>query len=163
MALSREKKVEIAANVDGLLKKAVSVVFVNFHGLSVVDTGALRKKLREEGVSYHVAKKSLIRRSLEKAGIRGEMPVLDGEVALAYGEDAIAPARGIQSFVKQYKDALSILGGIFEGSYQDKAAMTEIAGIPSPQVLYGQLAHVINSPIQGFVVALWKIAETKVS
>ena len=161
MALSRQKKEKIAGELDGLLKKAASVVFVQFHGLSVADTGALRKKLREQGVYYRVAKKTLIRRSLKKAGYEGETPALTGEVALAYGEDHLAPARLIQSFVKQYKDALSILGGIFEGSYKDKGAMTEIALIPSQQALYGQFVKVINSPIQGLVVALSKIAETK--
>ena len=43
----------------------------------------------------------------------------------------------------------------------DKVAMTEIAAIPSTQVLYGQFVNLINSPIQGLVIALDKIAEKK--
>lgn len=39
--------------------------------------------------------------------------------------------------------------------------MTEIATIPSMQVLRGQFVNLINSPIQRFVVALNQIAESK--
>jgi ribosomal protein L10 len=39
--------------------------------------------------------------------------------------------------------------------------MMAIALIPSQQTLYAQFVNVINSPIQGLVVALSKIAEKK--
>jgi ribosomal protein L10 len=43
----------------------------------------------------------------------------------------------------------------------EKAQMMEIATIPGLQTLYAQFVNVINSPIQGLVVALNAIAEKK--
>ena len=161
MAISKEKKIEIYEKVSNAIKSAQSVVFVNFHGLSVGDTTILRRSLKEEGVGYVVAKKTLIKRALDTAKSKGDLPQLDGELALAYSEDLIAPARGVYEFQKSHKKNISILGGIFEGKYMDQVAMTEIASIPPTQVLYGQFVNLINSPIQGLVVALDKIAEKK--
>ncbi len=143
----------------GIIKDAPSVTFVNFHGLGVAETTQLRQKLRAEGVSYTVAKKTLIKKALKEAAVEGAIPELEGELALTYGADQIAPARGVYEFQKKYKDNLSILGGIFEGSFANKEKMLSIAQIPGLQILRGQFVNLINSPIQGLVIALNKIAE----
>ena len=161
MAKTKEQKVEIVDKLTDAVKKAGSVVFVNFHGLGVTDTNEMRNALKEQDVKYFVAKKTLIRRVLEGAGLLGEVPSLEGEVAVAWGKDEVAPARGVQDFAKKYKEKISIIGGIFGGKLMGKEEMTEIASIPPMQILYGQLANVINSPISGLVVALGQIAEKK--
>ena len=90
------------------------------------------------------------------------MPKLSGgELAVAYGTDLIAPAREIFSFKKKFNDNITVVGGMFEGKYMTAAEMQAIAEIPSPQVLRGMFVNVINSPIQGMVIALSKIAEKK--
>ncbi|MBU1557957.1 50S ribosomal protein L10 [Patescibacteria group bacterium] len=161
MAISKEKKEKIYGGIKNAVAKAQSIVFVNFHGLGVSETTDLRRKLREEDVNYVVAKKTLIKRALGDAKPEGEMPELEGELALAYSEDLTAPARGVYDFQKSHKNSVSILGGVFEGRYMNQSEMTEIAAIPSTQVLYGQFVNLINSPIQRFVIALDKIAEKK--
>ena len=161
MALTREKKTEIINTLKDIAAKSESVVFVNFHGLSVSDTVAMRKELRDKNVSYLVAKKSLIKKVFSDSKTEGDLPELDGELAICYGEDPIAPASGIAAFVKKHTDAIAILGGIFEGRFQNKEEMTVIASIPPLEVLYGQFVNVINSPIAGLVVALDQIAQKK--
>ena len=110
---------------------------------------------------------------MKDSSAKGEIPALDGELALAYltaqegsspdfeDSDVVAPARGIFEFIKKYKENISILGGIFEGLYKNKDEMMEIAAIPPLSVLRGQFVNIINSPIQGLVVALNQIAEKK--
>ncbi len=161
MAISKEKKEKIYGGIKDAVGKAQSIVFVNFHGLGVGDTTDLRSKLREEDVKYVVAKKTLIKKALGEANPEGEMPELEGELALAYSDDLTAPARGVYDFQKGHKENVSILGGVFEGKYMNQAEMTEIAAIPSTQVLYGQFVNLINSPIQGLVIALNGIAEKR--
>jgi large subunit ribosomal protein L10 len=161
MALTKEKKEKVFAKIQKALDEANSLTFVYSKGMSVSETQEMRNKLREEGVSYYVAKKTLIKRALEEKKYDGEMPVFDGELAIAWGEDLIAPARGIQEFVKSAKDKVAILGGIFEGRYMNAEEMTEIASIPSQQTLYAQFVNIINSPIQGLVMSLDQIAKKK--
>jgi len=160
VAITKAKKQDILAKLGTIKKDAQSIVFVSFKGVSVADTSAMRKTLREAGVGYFVAKKTLIKRAFGDT-YTGEMPTLDGEIAVAYSADAVAPAQNIKDFAKKHKEAIAIAGGVFEGAYKNKAEMTEIASIPSMQVLRGMFAQVINSPRARFAVVLSKVAETK--
>lgn len=162
MAITKAKKQDIVAKVKDSLKNAVSVVFVNFKGLSVGDTSAMRKSLKSEGIGYFVAKKSLVKRVLAESGYEGDMPDMEGELALAWSnDDATAAARGIYEAGKKHKDSVNIRGGIFENRFLDAIGMMAIATIPPVPVLRGMFVNVINSPIQGLVIALNQIRETK--
>jgi large subunit ribosomal protein L10 len=163
MALAKSKKKEILEKVTDVADTAKSVVFVNFHGLTLADTTAMRKNLREAGVKYTVAKKTLAKKAFMAKGIAGEMPELEGELAIAYGQDQIVPAREIYSFEKKFEGKVSILGGVFDGKFMSKDEMTVIASIPSRETLYGMFVNLVNSPIQRFVIALNEIAKTKTS
>lgn len=160
MAITKEKKQTILSKLEGVRNDSESIVFVKFSGMTVADTTTMRAKLREEGVGYLVAKKTLIKRAFD-GGFEGDMPELEGEIALAYSADAIAPAQNVKEFTTKYKDNLSIAGGIFQGVYKDAVDMTEIASIPALPVLRGMFVNVINSPIQGLVLGLNAIAEKK--
>ena len=91
--------------------------------------------------------------------IEGTMPELPGELGLAYGKDLVTPAREVFEFQKKFKDSISILGGIFEGRFMSKEEMLSIALIPPTKTLQAMFVNVINSPIQGFVMALDQIAK----
>ena len=159
MAITKAKKQDILARLEGIKKESDSIVFVSFKGVTVKDTTIMRRAMREAGVGYFVAKKTLMKRVF--TGYEGEMPELEGEIAVAYSTDAIAPAQTVKDFAKKYKDAVAIVGGVFQGAFKNKAEMTEIASIPSLQVLRGMFAQLINSPRQRFAVVLSKVAETK--
>lgn len=161
MALTREQKTGIISRVKDVVSDSGSVTFVNFHGLSVEDSTEMRKGLREKNVGYFVAKKTLTKHALVDSGISGEIPELSGELAIAYSEGVTDSAREIYEFQKKFEDKISILGGLFEGKFLDKIAMTEIAQIPGMQTLRAQFVNIINSPIQGFAVVLNAIAEKK--
>ena len=159
--LTKEKKKEIILDLSKALEDSKSVVFVNFHGLSVADSNALRRAIKKEGVKFKVVRKTLIKIVLNSVKIAGEMPKLDGELALAFGNDLVAPARGVYEFQKKLDKKVKIMGGIFEGKYMSLSEMTEIASIPTLDVLRGMFVNIINSPIQRFAVALNQIAEVK--
>ena len=167
MAITKAKKVEVVAKVSDAIADAASVVFVHFKGLSMEDTSAMRRALRGDGVSYFVAKKTLIRHALAKKGYEGTMPELPGEIAIAWSAkevsgqegDPTLAARDIYEHGKKHKNSLTIVGGVYEGAYQDAVAMNAIATIPPRPVLRGMFVNVLNSPIQGLVIALNQIAE----
>lgn len=161
MAITKEKKIEIVKDLESAIKGVKSIVFVNFHKLPVKDTTILRRSLREQGVGYKVAKKTLIKRALGTVKATGDMPELLGEVAIAFGKDELAPAREVYNFQKTHKESIAILGGVFEGRYLGKEEMLSIAQIPPLQTLRGMFVNLINSPIQRLVIALDQIAQKK--
>lgn len=163
MAITKDKKRDILVRLDEALGEAAAVAFIGFNKLSVADASALRRELREKGVRYYVAKKTLLRRALGGHGYAGEMPALPGEIALAWtaGEDATAPAREVHEYGKKLKGAVKLLGGIFGGAFASAGETVALATIPPASVLRGMFVNVINSPIQRLVIALDKIREQK--
>ncbi len=162
MAKSRKQKAEILEKLTSIFKDSASTVFVHFKGLSVINETKMRRALEQDGVTYFVAKKTLMRKAAENAGITGDIPELNGEIAIAYGnDDPTAPARGIHNFVKEFNGNVSIAGGIYEGGMIDSVKMQEIATIPPLETLRGMFANVINSPIQRIAIALNAVAESK--
>ncbi|OGG52838.1 50S ribosomal protein L10 [Candidatus Kaiserbacteria bacterium RIFCSPLOWO2_12_FULL_53_8] len=163
MAKTKAEKGVIIDKLEDAFKNATSSVFVHFTKVTVADESAMRRALRQSEVSYFVAKKTLIRRALDKLGHKHEELPLEGEVAVAYGggADATVAARLVHEFGRKMIDKLTILGGIFEGKLVGAAQMQEIATIPSMQVLRGMFVNVINSPIQGLAIALNAIAQKK--
>ena len=160
MAITKAKKVDILSKLGEVKDSADSIVFVHYKGLSVSDTTAMRKELRSKGVGMFVAKKTLMGRAFDGA-FTGTMPTLDGEIAVAYSVDAMAPAQSMKEFAGKFKDKISIVGGVFQGVYKSKEEMIEIASIPSLDVLRGMFAQLINSPRQRFAVVLDAVAGTK--
>jgi large subunit ribosomal protein L10 len=156
----------IVSTLAGKLKNSVSSVFVHFHKLTVEDEYPMRRELTAKGVKYFITRKSLMKRAAADAGVTGDVPELKGEMAMAHLMDGVegditSVPGAIYEFVKKLKDKMSIAGGIVEGKFVSAAEMLGLATIPPVPVLRGMFVNVINSPIQGFVVALSKIAEKK--
>lgn len=166
MAITKAKKAELLSMLKGAIENATSAVFVGFNKLTVHEANELRAALRKEGMRYTVVKKTLLAKSMKDAGVAGEQPELPGEVALAYlpksaGSDMTAPARGLQEFVKKFKDKLTLLGGVVENAFASRETVMAIAAVPPVPVLRGMFVNIINSPIQRFAIALGEVAKVR--
>ncbi len=161
MPITLDKKKELVAGLEKSLKGSKSAVFVKFDKLTVQDVNILRRDLQKEEVGYIVAKKTLLKRALGADKIEGDMPDMPGQIAVAYGEDLLAPARAVHTFAKAHKENIAIVGGVFEGKYMNASEMMSIATIPPLQTLRAMFVNLINSPIQRLVVALDQVSLKK--
>lgn len=164
MAKTKIEKGNVISKLKDIFAQSPAVAFVQFSKLTVKHAQELRRKLRETGAGYYVAKKTLIRKSLEAGKTGGELPALEGEVAVAYverGDDVTAPAREIFGFGKKLEKAVQLIGGIFEGRFIGQKEVLSLATIPSRQTLLAQFTNLANSPIQMFVTVLDSIAKKK--
>jgi large subunit ribosomal protein L10 len=161
MAITKADKQEMLKTVETAINGAKSVVFVNFHGLTVANITEIRRNLRANNVGYFVAKKTITKKALEGKNIKGTQPAFEGELAIAFSEDLTAPAREVYLAQKKFDKKISIQGGIFDGEYKSKEEMVVIASIPSRQVLLGMFVNLINSPIQRLAIVVDQIAKTK--
>lgn len=168
MAKSREEKEKMLKKIKDIFDSDGTVVFVNYHGITANETNQMRGELHDNDLGYYVAKKTLTGIALEDADIDGDKPETEGELAIVFPkegtsavEDKTAPARGVFEFQERFEERVHIVGGVFDHSFTDKEKMTEIAQIPSRNVLYGQIASLLNSPVQKFAMALSQVAEEK--
>lgn len=160
MPKTRKQKEESVDSIKKDLSAKGTIVFVGFNKLKIADERVLRKSLRESGVGYKVTKKSLLSRALSDMGhkLPAEFP---GQVAIAFGDDTVAPAKGIAEFGKKNDGLMSILGGIFEGALTDASKMQMIGTLPGRETLLGMLANVLSAPVRSFAIAVSEVAKKK--
>jgi large subunit ribosomal protein L10 len=155
MPKTRDQKKKIIEDLTDKFQSFKSLVFTDYKGLTVKDTSELKKLCKKQGIEYLVAKKTLITKALEGAGIK-DMNVKDlqGNIAMVIGfEDEIAPAKVVGNFAKDHKN-LKMLGGIMENKFIDLNQVTALSKIPSKVELLARLVGSINAPVSGFVNVL---------
>lgn len=155
----RPEKETAVAELREKLGRAKSVVLVNNKGLTVAQATKLRKKAREAGVEYRVAKNTLMRiaaQGSELSGMEDLFPLLEGPTAFAFGyDDAVSPAKVLADFIKEGKlTTLEIKGGWLDGRALNTADIKALAELPSRDVLLGRVLGGMQGPMYGFAGAL---------
>ena len=114
---SKQARVEELAE---LLKNSVSVVLVDYKGITVEQDTALRKNLREANVKYFVEKNTLLKRAFNANGVTDFDEVLNGTTAVAVSaDDQTAPARILGEFAEK-SETFKLKAGSVEGEFYDE-------------------------------------------
>jgi large subunit ribosomal protein L10 len=152
--MNREEKSatiqEIAAQIEG----AEAIFAVDYRGISVPQAAELRSKLRETDSSFRVVKNRLTKLAAAQVGEERLAELLVGPTALTFVRgDTAAAAKAITTFNKAHA-VLTFKGGLMGEIALDEAGFKAIAQLPSREVLIGQFAGVVASPITGVVRGL---------
>lgn len=154
-----ELKQPIVEEISANIQDAASVVVVDYRGITVAQDTALRKQLREAGVTYKVYKNTMMTRAFKGTAFEGLTSSLEGTNAIAISKtDATAPARIINNFAKDCP-ALEMKAGVVEGIVYDAQGIATIANIPSREELLSKFLGSIQSPITNFARVINQIAE----
>jgi large subunit ribosomal protein L10 len=152
--MNREEKSatiqEIAAQIEG----AEAIFAVDYRGISVPQAAELRTKLRETDSSFRVVKNRLTKLAATQVGEDRLADLLVGPTALTFVRgDTAAAAKAITTFNKQHQ-VLTFKGGLMGEVVLDEESFTAIAKLPSREVLIGQFAGLVASPLTGIVRGL---------
>jgi large subunit ribosomal protein L10 len=152
--MNREEKSatiqEIAAQIEG----AEAIFAVDYRGISVPQAAELRTRLRETDSSFRVVKNRLTKLAATQAGEDRLADLLVGPTALTFVRgDTAAAAKAITTFNKTH-DVLTFKGGLMGEVVLDDAGFNSIARLPSREVLVGQFAGIVASPLTGIVRGL---------
>jgi large subunit ribosomal protein L10 len=156
MALTKEQKQKIIADLKEEVAKQKVMLFLDFTGLKVKDLFDLRKKLKEEEAKLIVAKKTLAGLAFQEldAKISSKIKELEGQIAVIFGfKDEISPAKIAYQFSQGDKN-LKILGGFFENKFQDSEEMISLAKLPAKEELLARTVGSIKAPFSGLVNVL---------
>ena len=156
-----ESKKAVVETLSGKIKEATSVVFVDYKGITVAQDADLRNQFREAGVEYSVVKNTLTRFAAKENGYNFD-EVLNGTTAMASTTgDPIAPARIVCEFAKKNTLAMSIKGGIVEGSVLSAAELNGFGELPSKNALVASVLGTFLAPISSLAFVLDQIREQK--
>lgn len=147
MATTRSKKTEQLQALTDLFKNAAGVAFIRFGTATVAEVEAVRRSLREQGMTYTVIKKTLMALAAKNAGLADfSADNLEGMVAvITSAEDIVMPAQAVKKikkdhFVKAKKSSkFDFAGAIFEGNFLDAKAAEQFADTPTKEESFGKI------------------------
>lgn len=161
---------EIAAD----LQQADAVLAVDYRGISVAQIAELRAQLREANTKFRVVKNTLTRRAADRAGLENLKEYLVGPTAFAFINGDIALAAKALNKLASDGELITFKGGLMGGDLIAADDIKKIAKLPGRDVLIGQLAGMVASPLTGIArgmngllgglaIALSQVREQKVA
>src|SRR4051794_9037907 len=152
--MNPEEKAPTIQKIAAQIEASEAIFAVDYRGISVAQAAELRSKLREADASFRIVKNRLTKIAADQAGEARLAELLQGPTALTFVRgDTAQAAKAITTFNKEH-DVLTYKGGFMDATSLDDAAFKSIAKLPSRDVLNGQLAGVVASPITGLVRGL---------
>ena len=154
MAKTRKQKEKEINDLIDKLKRAKITVLTGYQGLTVFEMQELRSKLRELEADYKVAKNTLLKIALKKAGLNLDISEYKVPLALAFSyEDEVSVPKEVYEFSKGNK-ALEILSGIMDEKLVSKDTIIKLAILPSKEELFSKIVYMLNYPLSGLVNVL---------
>jgi large subunit ribosomal protein L10 len=149
-----EAKKAAVAELKDELSKARAMIVADYRGLTVSDISAVRRNLRGEGITYRVVKNRLAKIAAQDAG-NGELTeLLEGPSALAMTSgDEVTLARTFLDAVRPFR-TVTVRGAVLSGRRIDADSVTRLAALPSREILLGQLAGGMASPLSSMASLL---------
>jgi large subunit ribosomal protein L10 len=153
--MNRDEKATAIEEIAADIAAAEAIFAVDYRGISVPQAAELRAKLRESDASFRIVKNRLTKIAADKAGAGERLnALLQGPTALTFVRgDTAQAAKAISTFNKEHK-VLTFKGGFMDGATVDEGGFEAIAKLPSRDVLNGQFAGVVASPLTGLVRGL---------
>jgi large subunit ribosomal protein L10 len=152
--MNREEKSATIQEIAAQIEASEAIFAIDYRGISVAQAAELRSKLREADASFTVVKNRLSKLAAEKAGEERLAELLSGPTALTFVRgDTAQAAKAITTFNKEH-EVLTYKGGFMEATVLDESAFKSIAKLPSRDILNGQFAGVVASPLTGLVRGL---------
>jgi len=154
MAITRDKKNALVAELAELFASAKGTVGASYTGLTVANLQELRTLARENNVTIKVSKNRLVRVAISSSEKfkAADTSLLTGQLVYAFSsEDEVAPAQVLAKFAKKHPELKLVVGFDSAGSSLNTATVMALAELPTKDQLPGQLVSVIAAPLSGFI------------
>ena len=143
--MDRTEKHAFVASLAAVFAETSMVLVTQNNGLTVADVTTLRRRMREAGVTYKVAKNRLALLALEGTRFDGIAPLLKGPTALSWSRDPVAVAKTAVEFAK-INDKFVVLGGALGTQMLDVSGIKALSELPSLDQLRAKLLGLIAAP-----------------
>jgi len=143
--VDRVEKREFVAELSEAFADTSFILVTRNAGLTVADVTVLRRKMREAGVSFRVAKNRLALIALEGTRFDGISPLLTGPTALSWSKDPVAVAKVAVDFAKT-NDKFVLVGGALGAQVLDVSGVKALSELPSLDSLRAKLLGLLQAP-----------------
>lgn len=160
--MTRAEKDAVVSSVRENIEKAQAVFLTNLVGIPSVDSVRIRKNVREANGRVVITRNTLFARAAQGTYAEGLLANLKGTTALAFAfEDAPGVAKIINDATGEFKDIVTIKGGMLGTQTLSIAEVIALAKLPSRNEMLGTLLATFNAPVSAFARVLFAIQEQK--
>jgi large subunit ribosomal protein L10 len=125
----------------------------HYQGLTMSQLDELRAQMREHGIKFTITKNRITKIALEKTKCKELSNLFTGATAVAFSDDGIISARILSKFAKTNEN-LKLLGGIMGEEVLDKAAVQNVANLPTLDEARANIVGILATPASKFVSIL---------
>ena len=143
--MDRSGKQELVTALQNALSGANLVVITKQAGLTVAEVSDLRRKMRNAGAGYKVAKNRLAQRALKGTKYESLEGLFKGPTAIAYSSDPVAAAKVAVAFANS-NEKLTIVGGSMGADVLGPDGIKALATLPSLDELRAKLLGMLQTP-----------------
>lgn len=143
--MDRTEKHAFVASLAAVFAETSMVVVTQNNGMTVADVTNLRRRMREAGATYKVAKNRLAVLALDGTRFDGIVPMLKGPTALAWSRDPVAVAKTAVEFAR-INDKFVVLGGALGTQMLDASGIKALSELPSLDALRAKILGLLNAP-----------------
>lgn len=143
--MDRTEKREFVSSLAGVFAETSMVVVTQNRGLTVAEVSDLRRKMRDGGSTFKVAKNRLAALALDGTPFDGIKPMLKGPTALAWSKDPVAVAKTAVDFAKT-NEKFVVIGGALGTQTLDADGIRALADLPSLDTLRARLVGMLQTP-----------------
>lgn len=148
------QKIEKVAEMTELFRTSDAYFVTDYLGLNVEDVTNLRKKLRQSGVKFMVAKNTLFRIAAQNAGVPKMDTLLKGPTAIAFVTKDPAVAAKLLDTQQKEKELPRIKGFVVDNTLYQGAEIKRLADLPSREVLLSMVVGAVEAPLTSLVGAI---------
>jgi large subunit ribosomal protein L10 len=157
MALTKQEKSDLIAEVSDLLATSKMTVVAKYQGTTVKAMQALRRQARENGTKVKVVKNRLVVQAVKATDNLKDTDVssLQGMLVYAFNsEDEVAPAQALAEFAKK-NPTIEFVGALSaEGKFLSADEVKALAALPGKNQLIAQVVATLLSPVNDVTNAL---------
>lgn len=157
MALTKQAKNDVVADVVELLSSAKMTVVAAYPGTTVKAMQQLRKDARGNGTKVRVVKNRLVIKAMQQVDALKDVDTssLNGQLVYAFNsEDEVAPAQILDTFAKTNPSIVFVGAISAEGKFLSAEEVKALAGLPSKNELIAQVIATLSSPLNDVVSGL---------
>ena len=163
MAISKDKKNTLVADLTELLSNSNMVVYAKYEGLTVKELQELRKLARESDVKIKVVKNRLVKVAMKEIAAykNTDASNLTGQLLYAMGTDEDFDAAKVLTKFAKTHNKMELIGGFnAEGNNLSTEEVKTLGSLPTKNELIAQVVDTLLSGINGIVSALENKPET---
>src|SRR5437764_6953638 len=138
--MPKTEKVQKVEELKARIAASEALFLADFRGLTVGESGELRRSLTDAGTKFSVVKNTLMRLAVAETEARDLTGLLEGPTAVAFVDtDAVAAAKSLADAMRKFR-TLELKGALVEGRVLSPEEAQSLATIEPREVLLAKMA-----------------------